>query len=78
MSKPELNKPELATGVYRHYKGNNYQVIDIARHSETDEWMVIYKPLYNDSGLWVRPYSMFIENVIIKGKAIPRFAKVGI
>ncbi|MCO4793030.1 MAG: DUF1653 domain-containing protein [Bacteriovoracaceae bacterium] len=66
-------------GLYRHYKGNNYLLLDVVRHSETLEEMVFYKCLYeNELGdLWVRPLSMFIENVTIDGKEIPRFEYIG-
>ena len=67
------NPPALARGRYRHYKGNEYDVIDLARHSETHEWIVVYRPRYGEHGLWVRPYEMFIENVIVNGASVPRF-----
>jgi hypothetical protein len=69
-------RPEFALGEYQHYKGNRYQVIDLARHSETTEWMVVYRPLYGEGALWVRPLEMFIENVVIDGVEQPRFKKV--
>ena len=62
-------------GRYRHYKGNYYQVIGTARHSETDELLVVYRPLYGERGLWVRPESMFQGQVDIDGQKVPRFAK---
>ena len=65
------------TGRYRHYKGNEYTVIGTARHSETLEEMVVYRPLYGDSGLWVRPRAMFEETVEVDGKIVPRFQKLG-
>ena len=68
---------ELVPGRYRHYKGNEYEVIGVARHSETDERLVVYRPLYNDTGLWVRPLAMFLETVTVDGKAVPRFAYLG-
>jgi hypothetical protein len=71
-------RPNLILGRYEHYKGNPYEVVDLACHSETLEWMVIYKPLYEHEGkpdIWVRPYEMFIENVIVDSKEIPRFKK---
>lgn len=68
--------PPLPLGPYRHYKGGEYEVIGLARHSETLEVQVVYRPLYNNSGLWVRPYSMFIEEVDIAGKLQPRFARI--
>jgi hypothetical protein len=71
------NPPPLARGRYRHYKGNEYDVIDLARHSETHEWIVVYRPRYGEGGLWVRPYAMFIEYVVVDGKSVPRFAPIG-
>jgi hypothetical protein len=68
--------PPLRRGKYRHYKGNEYDVIDLARHSESLEWIVVYRPRYGEAGLWVRPYEMFIENVTINGVSVPRFAWV--
>ncbi len=68
---------EAMPGRYRHYKGKDYEVIGIARHSETNERLVVYRPLYNDSGLWVRPLAMFTESVLVDGKSVPRFAYVG-
>ena len=68
--------PALTAGLYRHYKGGEYEVIGVARHSETLEALVVYRPLYNDSGLWVRPYAMFIETVVIDGQSRPRFARI--
>ena len=66
----------LAKGLYRHYKGNLYEVIMMAQHSETEEWMVVYKAMYGDEGTWVRPYSMFVEKVEVDGKMIDRFEKL--
>ena len=63
-------------GKYVHYKGNEYEVIGVAKHSETLEPMVVYKALYGDGGLWVRPYGMFFETVDINGEKIPRFKKI--
>jgi hypothetical protein len=65
---------ELRTGIYRHFKGNLYEVLGVARHSETLEHYVIYRALYGDFGTWVRPLAMFIENVVHEGKSQPRFA----
>ena len=83
MSKPcRLRTPmtakavDIPPGRYRHYKGNEYEVIGIAQHSETLEPMVVYRPLYGEGGLWVRPAAMFAENVIIDGKTQPRFARL--
>ena len=68
---------ELITGIYRHYKGNFYEVIGEARHSETMETVVVYRALYGDYGLWVRPKDMFLETVEADGRSLPRFAYVG-
>ncbi|WP_129128262.1 DUF1653 domain-containing protein [Geomonas oryzae] len=62
-------------GRYRHYKGNYYEVIGTARHSETDERMVVYRPLYGEGGLWVRPEAMFMEQVEVDGVLQPRFSR---
>ena len=67
--------PSLPTGRYRHYKGGEYEVIGVARHSETLEPQVVYRPLYNATGLWVRPYAMFVEDVEHQGLRQPRFAR---
>lgn len=69
--------PLLKAGVYRHYKGKDYAVFRVARHSETEEVMVVYRQLYGERGWWVRPYAMFVETVAQDGKAIPRFEYVG-
>lgn len=71
-----MNPPLIERGRYRHYKGNDYEVIEMARHSESLEWMVVYRALYGDHGLWVRPAAMFAEDVIIDGKTQPRFARL--
>jgi hypothetical protein len=63
----------LRPGRYRHFKGGEYEVLGVARHSEGLEDMVVYRPLYNDTGLWVRPLSMFTEAVERDGKTQPRF-----
>ena len=60
-------------GLYQHYKGNQYEVIDTVRHSETEETLVLYRALYGEKGLWVRPLEMFRESVNIDGLCIPRF-----
>ncbi|MDD2898620.1 MAG: DUF1653 domain-containing protein [Desulfuromonadaceae bacterium] len=65
--------PVLRPGRYRHYKGNFYEVIDVARHSETEEEMVVYRKLYGDGSLWVRPLDMFEEYVQVDGLTVPRF-----
>jgi hypothetical protein len=66
----------VAPGRYRHYKGNDYEVIGMARHSESLEWMVVYRALYGEGGLWVRPAEMFAETVVVNGVGVARFAKV--
>ena len=68
---------EPRPGRYRHYKGGEYRVIGIARHSETLEALVIYEALYGEGGLWVRPATMFTETVELHGRRLPRFAFVG-
>ena len=60
-------------GLYQHYKGDMYQLIGIARHSETLEQLAVYQALYGDFGLWIRPLAMFQETVEYEGKTVPRF-----
>lgn len=67
---------DLKPGKYRHFKGGEYQVQGVARHSETNEAMVVYEPLYGEGGLWVRPLEMFVETVEYEGKQQPRFAPI--
>ncbi|QDU04618.1 hypothetical protein V6x_43460 [Gimesia chilikensis] len=67
----------VKTGRYRHYKGNDYLVIGVARHSETEEEMVVYSADYGQFGLWVRPKEMFLEKVEIDGRVVPRFQFIG-
>jgi len=67
---------QLQPGLYRHYKGPEYRVFSVARHSETEEEVVFYQALYGDYGLWVRPLSMFLESVEVDGEQVPRFALV--
>lgn len=64
----------LTTGIYQHYKGQQYRVLGIAQHSENEQQLVVYQALYGGFGLWVRPLSMFIETVEIDGLLQPRFA----
>ena len=68
---------ELKPGRYRHFKGNEYEVIGLATHSETEETVVVYRPLYGDGALWVRPLAMFTETVERDGQVHPRFAWIG-
>jgi hypothetical protein len=63
----------IATGKYRHYKGNDYEVIGVASHSEDESQLVVYRPLYGQQSLWVRPLSMFTETVVVNGIDTPRF-----
>ena len=63
-------------GVYEHFKGNRYEVIGVARDSETEERVVVYRPLYGERGLWVRPLAMFVEHVERDGYSGPRFVRV--
>lgn len=66
--------PQLVIGRYRHYKGQEYQVLHIATHSETEELLVVYRCLYGDFSVWVRPLAMFLENVCLPdGQTVPRF-----
>jgi hypothetical protein len=67
---------ELPAGRYRHYKGNEYRVLGLARHSETQEELVVYQALYGEGGWWVRPRVMFQETVTVGGVPTPRFAFV--
>jgi len=67
----------MKTGIYEHYKGNRYKVIDTARHSETDELLVLYRPLYGEESLWVRPFTMFFENVLVDDVLVARFKYIG-
>ncbi|SDD56054.1 DUF1653 domain-containing protein [Sporomusa acidovorans] len=71
---PEERKLQVKPGIYRHYKGNLYQVIGEACHSETMEPLIVYRALYGKYGLWVRPKTMFCETVEVAGKQVPRFA----
>ena len=67
----------IQLGRYQHYKGKEYTVIGVARHSETEEELVVYFQEYGDRGLWVRPKTMFLENVEVDGMTLPRFRYVG-
>ena len=67
----------MKTGIYEHYKGPRYEVIDTVRHSETEELMVLYRTCYGDEDLWVRPHTMFFEEVEFDGKIVPRFKFIG-
>jgi hypothetical protein len=69
--------PNTPLGRYRHYKGCEYEVIGVARHSETLEPLVVYRPIYDQTGWWVRPHAMFFETVTIDGSSLARFEWVG-
>ena len=68
---------DIRPGRYRHFKGGEYEVLGIARHSETQETMVVYRALYGEMGLWVRPVSMWNEAVFRDGYSGPRFVYIG-
>ncbi len=64
----------IKIGKYRHYKGNDYEVLGVAKHSEDETELVVYRPLYGEQGLWVRPLGMFTEFVSVEGRNVPRFS----
>lgn len=66
-------KPHIETGIYQHYKGNLYHVLELGRHSETLEPYVVYRGLYGSYGLWIRPLDSFLEKVDVEGTLKPRF-----
>ena len=66
----------VATGLYRHYKGGRYEVLGLVRHSETLEVMVLYRALYGEHGLWVRPRAMFEGKLLVDGVMVARFARL--
>lgn len=66
-------KNTLKPGIYQHFKGNQYQVIDVVRHSETEEELVLYRALYGEQGLWVRPMDLFLGSKELDGELVPRF-----
>lgn len=72
-----MNAQTISPGRYRHYKGNEYTVLGVARHSETEEPIVVYRQEYGDHGLWVRPLGMFLEKVLVNGEQVPRFRWTG-
>jgi hypothetical protein len=67
----------IEPGRYRHYKGSDYEVIGVAKHSETEELFVVYRALYGEKGLWVRPLAMFVGTVVVDGVMQPRFRRLG-
>lgn len=68
-----IMQKKVIPGKYRHYKGKDYQVYGVVKHSETEETLVLYRPLYGSGELWVRPIDAFCDNVQIDGEEIPRF-----
>jgi len=66
--------PSIRPGRYRHYKGQHYEVLGVGRHSKTEEELVVYRALCAEGGLWIRPVSMFVENVDLHGRQVPRFS----
>lgn len=71
--------PALEKGIYQHYKGNKYEVLGVGCHTESNEYFVVYQPHEKKPGvpeLWLRPYEMFVENIEIEGKLVPRFKKL--
>ena len=66
----------ITPGRYRHYKGHDYEVIGVARHSETEESFVVYRALYGERGLWVRPAAMFLDTVTVDGHSVLRFSRL--
>ena len=66
----------IKPGRYRHYKGQDYEVIGVARHSENEEEYVVYRQLYGTGGLWIRPMGMFLESVSVEGTPVPRFRRL--
>ena len=72
-----MTELSVKAGEYEHYKGKKYRVIGVARHSETLEELVVYKALYGEGELWVRPVKIFLETVSVGEKSIPRFRRVG-
>ena len=75
-SESELDARVQPPGKYRHYKGPEYEVLGTAYHSETEELLVLYRPLYGNSQLWVRPYDMFNDTVLYENQSVRRFEKV--
>lgn len=75
----QFDIPKLEPGLYQHYKGNKYTVLGVGRHTEVDEYFVVYSPAEQKPGvpsIWLRPYTMFTETIEVDGKVLPRFKKV--
>ena len=71
-----MNSSDELKGAYQHYKGNRYELLGVGLHTETEEKMVVYKGLYAPYQIWIRPYDMFFEMVVVDGVEIPRFKKL--
>ena len=71
-----MTPPDVQLGMYRHFKGGLYRLEQLARHSESQEWLAVYRALDGDGGLWVRPLAMFFETVTRDGHTTPRFVFV--
>ena len=71
-----MSRQKVKKGIYKHFKGNNYKVIGVAKHSETKEEFVIYQALYGKKVLWIRLVKMFLEKVTVNDKKVPRFKPI--
>ena len=76
MTIPEVSVPSIQKGRYKHYKGQFYEVIDLVQHSEDEGFLVLYRPLYGEGKLWVRPYEMFVGKVNTDSGQCDRFSYV--
>ena len=72
-----MTETTIKTGLYQHFKGNQYQVIDLVNHSETEEVLVLYRPLYGEGKLWVRPLELFVDTKLLDGQEVQRFTYLG-